>query len=331
MSLALIWLGIIAFVIIMYVLLDGFTLGMGLLFPWIKNDNERDIMVGTVLPVWDGNETWLVLAGASLYGAFPEAFSVLFSALYLPVMLLILGLLFRGISFEFRLKALKTKHIWDKCLFGGSLMAVIAQGLIIGSYVQGFKLDAQTGEIIPYQWFSWFSIFCAIALVIGYTLLGSARLIKKTHGNLQDRLFAISAKLQWLLLITLLFVGIYSPFSRQGIQSYWFILQHSSFKILFPVLVIILMGLHAVAIKRKLEDLPFPILISVFILAYIGFVASDLPYIVPHKITFMQAKADDGALLFMLFGVAILLPLLLFYTGYAYRIFGGKSNEKIGY
>ena len=145
MSLALVWLGIIAFVIIMYILLDGFTLGMGLLFPWIKNDVDRDTIVSTVLPVWDGNETWLVLAGASLYGAFPEAFSTLFPALYLPLMLLVVGLLFRGISFEFRLKAYVSKHVWDKCLFGGSLLAVIAQGLVVGSFVQGFQLDLQTG------------------------------------------------------------------------------------------------------------------------------------------------------------------------------------------
>ncbi len=331
MSLALIWLGIIAFVIIMYVILDGFTLGMGLLFPYIRENEDRDTLVGTVLPVWDGNETWLVLAGASLYGAFPEAFSTLFSALYLPLMLLIFGLLFRGISFEFRLKAQLSKHIWDKCLFSGSLMAVIAQGLVIGSFVQGFKVDPLTNEVLPYQWLSWFSVFCAASLVIGYTLLGSARLIKKTHGELQDRLYKVSSILQWLLLAAILFVGIYTPLISESAVNYWFNLEHSPFMVVFPVLILVLVGLHAFAIYHKLESLPFPILISIFLVAYIGLVLSDLPYLVPHKLTFMQAKADDGALLFMLFGVSILLPLLLFYTAYAYRVFGGKSNEKISY
>lgn len=326
-SLALSWLFVIAFIIIMYIILDGFTLGVGLLFPWIKDTKDRDTMISTVLPVWDGNETWLVFAGAALYAGFPDAFAILMSALYLPLILLIVGLLLRGISFEFIHKASSSVHVWEKCFFAGSLMAVIAQGLVVGTYVQGFTFDSQTGAVIPHQWLNLFSVFCAAAMIIAYTLLGSARLIKKTNGALQERFFVISGRLQWLLLFAVLFVGIYSPNIINSQLKTWFTLQSSPFIVMFVIVSLMLMGMHAFAIKQRIEKLPFITLVGTFILAYIGFLASDLSYIVPHQITFMQAKADDGALILMLYGAAVLLPLLLFYTAYAYHIFSGKVDE----
>lgn len=331
MELALIWLLIIAFIIIMYIVLDGFTLGIGLLFPFVKKDSERDAMVATVLPVWDGNETWLVFAGATLYGSFPLAFSTLFPIWYLPIMLLIFGLLFRGISFEFRLKAHKTKRIWDWCLFAGSLMAVLAQGLIIGSFVSGFAFDPATNQPIPNQWLSWFGVFCGISLLIAYMLLGSARLIKKTSGELQAKFYLISKRLQWLLMLAVLSVGVYSPGSGKLQMSYWFDLKHLPFMLVFLAVIVILFAIHALAINKQIENLPFTSLVLVFVFAYLALITSKLPYLVPNKITFMDAKADDGALLFMLIGATVLVPLLLVYTAYAYRIFGGKTNEKIGY
>ena len=323
-SLALIWLGIIAFVIIMYIILDGFTLGVGLLFPWIKSSSERDVMIATVLPVWDGNETWLVFAGAALYAGFPQAFGVLMTALYLPFMLLIIGLLLRGISFEFIHKATTSVHVWEKCFFAGSLLAVIAQGLVVGSYVQGFTLDP-SGTIIAPALFSWFNLFCAAALVIAYTLLGSARLIKKTQGDLQQRFFKISSKLQWLLLLAVLFVGFYSPVAT---SSQWIKLHNSPLIVLFVIMILMLMAIHVMALHKQLENLPFLALVGIFIMAYVVFVSNDLPYIVPHQLTFMQTKADDGALMLMLYGATVLLPLLLFYTAYAYHVFSGKVDEK---
>ena len=331
--LALIWLGIIAFIIIMYIILDGFTLGVGLLFPWIKSSSDRDTMISTVLPVWDGNETWLVFAGAALYAGFPQAFGVLMSALYLPLILLIVGLLFRGISFEFIHKATTSVHIWEKCFFAGSLMAVIAQGLVVGTYVQGFIFDPVSGKVMAHQWINWFNLFCVIALIIGYTLLGSARLIKKTHNELQEKFYHISGKLQWLLLLAVLFVAVYSPNTINQHTNNWFTLRNSPFIVMFIIVTVMLMAMHAIAIKQRIEKLPFMALIGTFIMAYIGFVISNLPYIVPYQLTFMQTKTDDDALMLMLYGAAVLLPLLLFYTAYAYHIFGGKvdENKKIGY
>lgn len=336
MELAITWLFIIAFIIIMYILLDGFTLGVGLLFFFIKEDNERDIIVASVLPVWDGNETWLVFAGAALYGAFPAAFSILFPLWYFPLMLLIFGLLLRGIAFEFRLKSQKSKYIWEYCLLGGSLMAVIAQGLVIGSFVVGFNNGLPNQHLLAPQWLdsiwqSWFGVFCSCALIIAYTLLGSARLIKKTSGELQAKFYNISGKLQWLLMLSVIFVGIFSPKNTKIQLSYWFDFKHSPFMILFIVVIVFLFIVHAIAVKKRIENLPFASLVLVFILAYLALISSSLPYIVPNQLTFMQAKADDGALFFMLVGAAILIPLLLIYTAYAYRTFGGKSHEKITY
>jgi cytochrome d ubiquinol oxidase subunit II len=326
MELALTWLCIIAFVIIMYIVLDGFTLGVGLLLPFISGEKERSIMLATVLPVWDGNETWLVFAGAALYGAFPLSFSTLFPLWYIPLMILVFGLLLRGISFEFRLKAHKTRQIWDWSLFTGSFMVVIAQGLIVASFVSGINSSAPHN-----MWFSWFGGFCAFALVIAYSLLGSARLIKKTNLQLQNKFYSISGKLQWVLMLTIVVVGIYSPQSSKLHLRYWFDLQSLPWLVIFLVIMLGLFAMHALAIKKRFEQLPFISLIIIFIIAYLALITSNLPYLVPNQITFMQAKADDGALLFMLVGAVILIPLLLFYTAYAYRIFGGKTNEKISY
>lgn len=333
-TLALVWVGLIAFIGMMYVILDGFTLGVALLFPWIKQSEDRDRMIASVLPVWDGNETWLVFAGAALYAGFPEAFGTLMTALYLPLMVLVVGLLLRGVSFEFIHKATQaTVHIWEKCFFTGSCMAVIAQGVFVSNYVQGFTENAGTGQITARPWLSGFTVFCIIALLVGYTLLGSARLIKKTSGTLQEKLFCISGRLQWVLLVVLIVLGIYSPHSLTNATKIWFVLPHSPFMILFALTVALLMGLHAIAVKRRLETVPFPALIGIFIITYLGFGLNSLPYIVPYHLTFMQTKVDDHAFLLMLYGAAVLLPLLLAYTAYAYHIFRGKvdANQKNSY
>ncbi len=328
-SYAFIWLLIIAFVMIMYIILDGFTLGVGLLFPWVRNSKDRDTMISTVLPVWDGNETWLVFAGAAIYAGFPDAFGVLMTALYLPFILLIVGLLFRGVSFEFIHKANKTVHIWEKCFFSGSLMAVVAQGLIVGSYVQGFVVDSQTHDIVVPSIINWFNVFCIFALIVGYSMLGSARLIKKTTGELQDQFFRVSSLLQWVLLASVLFVGVSSSI---GIfNSPRLHLNSPQFILMFAIVVVLLMIAHAIAIKNKIENIPFMSLVGIYVISYIGFIISDLPYVVPYQITYLDAKVDDGAFILMLYGAAVLLPLLLFYTAYAYSVFGGKVDEKIHY
>ncbi len=329
--LALAWAGIIAFGIIMYIILDGFDLGIGILFPFFRDEHEKDLMISTILPVWDGNETWLVFGGAALYGAFPLAFSTVLPLLYLPIFMMVIALLFRGVAFEFRLKAIKSKSFWDACFFTGSLFATIAQGLVLGAFVQGFYFPDTTSGVLTYQWFNPFSVSCAIALVFGYVLLGANRLIVKTEGALQKTCFAISSKLQYLIFIFLIAASVWSPYLDPAIKQRWFDPHNMPYLAILPVLSLLFLAGHWYGIKNKKEHLPFWCSIGVFITCYIGFIISCYPYIVPRHITYLQAAADHSSLLFMSAGACIMLPALLYYTYYSYRIFKGKVTEKIGY
>ena len=329
--LAAIWAGLIAFGIILYIILDGFDLGIGMLTLFFKNEDDRDIMISTVLPVWDGNETWLVFSGATLYGAFPLAFSVILSSLYTPIFIMVIALLFRGISFEFRLKAIQSKHFWDICLLLGSLFATFAQGLILGTFVQGFNLTDNVNNSQFNQWLNPFGITCGIALIFGYLLLGSNRLISKTIGKLQENCFKISAKLQYIILGFVIIVSIWSPYLSLEIKQRWFNLQLMPYLAIFPIFAMIFLILHWHAIKNKYEHIPFWSSVGVFLTCYFGFIISSYPYIVPRHITYIKAAASRSSLVFMLIGACIMLPPLLYYTYFSYKIFSGKVTEKIGY
>jgi len=329
--LAAIWAILIAFGIILYIILDGFDLGIGMMVLFFKNEHDRDIMISTVLPVWDGNETWLVFAGATLYGAFPLAFSVIMPILYLPVFIMVIALLFRGISFEFRLKGIKSKPFWDICLFLGSLFSTIAQGLILGTFVQGFSLTVRS-EGDPFsQWLNPFGIACSIALIFGYLLLGSSRLISKTTGKLQENCFKVSSKLQYAMWGFVIMVSIWSPFLNYEIKQRWFNPQYMPYLAILPMLAIVSLITHWYAIKNEYEHIPFWSSVGVFLSCYFGFIISTYPYIVPRHITYIQAAAPRSSLLFMLVGACIMLPPLLYYTYFSYKIFSGKTTEKIWY
>lgn len=329
--LAALWGMLIAFGIILYIILDGFDLGIGMLCLFFKNEHDRDLMISTVLPVWDGNETWLVFVAASLYGAFPLAFSTILPLLYIPIFIMVIALLFRGISFEFRLKAIKTRAFWDVCLFTGSLLATVAQGFVLGTFVQGFQLASNGGSVDLYQWFNPFGVACSIALVFGYLLLGANRLIAKTSGNIQEKCFKISSALQYVMLASAIMVSIWSPYLSPEIKQRWFDPKIIPYLAIFPTLAFIFLLTHWYAIKHKHETLPFWSCIGVFLTCYFGFIFSCYPYIVPRHITYIQAAANKSSLVFMLIGACIMLPFLLYYTYYSYKIFSGKVTEKIGY
>lgn len=319
--LALIWGFIISFGIILYVILDGFDLGIGLLMPFFNNREDHDIMVSTILPVWDGNETWLVFGGATLYGAFPLAFSYILPLIYLPIFIMVLGLLFRGVAFEFRLKAQSTKKTgWDFCFFMGSLIATLSQGYILGDFIQGFKE-------IHYE----FNLFCAVSLIFGYALLGSNRLILKTEGLLQQKCFNLSNKIQYIIFAACILVSLWTPFLDKRIAAIWFDPHKMVYLAILPLLTILFLALHYHAIKKRWETLPFWSSIGIFLMCYIGFIISSYPYVVPGQMTYLQAASPASTLLFMLIGAAIMLPILLYYTYYAYKIFSGKVTEKLGY
>ena len=327
--LPLIWAGIIAFCILMYVLLDGFTLGTGLLLPWLNAD-QREQAYSMILPNWDGNQTWLVLGAASLYGAFPEAFGTLLPLLYLPLLLMVLALLFRGVAFEFRLKSDRGKAQWDFCFISGSLLATFVQGVVLGAFIQGFNYP-DSGILPSFSWCSFYSIFTGFALVFAYALLGATRLILKTEGAIMEKMRHSAKVLAWVVIIIAFLLSLWTPFVSPSIFNRWFRPDRIWLLILMPSLMLGAWLWLLLALKKGSERAPFWISILIFCLCYVGFAIGSWPYIVPHQLTIWDAASPVGSLLFMLVGASIMIPVLLLYTGYSYKIFSGKIREIIHY
>lgn len=218
-----IWAVVILFAIMMYVIMDGFDLGLGILYPFFRDKEERDVMMNTVAPVWDGNETWLVLGGSGLLAAFPLAYAVLLNAFYLPLIFMLMGLIFRGVAFEFRFKAHEhERHLWDKAFIGGSVVATFCQGIVLGAYIHGVAVVNRAYAGAALDWISPFSVFTGFSLLVAYALLGSTWLIMKTEGALQERAYAITRRLVWLLLAVISIVSIWTPLLDTGIAHRWF-------------------------------------------------------------------------------------------------------------
>jgi len=320
-----IWGMIIAFVILMYVILDGFDLGVGILFPWIDSETDRDVMINTIAPVWDGNATWLILAAALLYGAFPLAYSTILPVLYMPIMIMLAALIFRGIAFEFRFKGPKTsKYAWDLAFAAGSIVVAFTQGVMVGTIVKGFTLTNGIVDASFYSWMTPFSFATGIGIIVGYGLLGATWLIMRTTGELQAHMVD-AAKL--LLMGTFVFMGyvsLFTPLVDPNVTQRWF--SFPNFIILAPIPIITLYVFRRtwVALQAKREVAPFVFSTILFILPFIGLGVSTYPYIIPHIKTVWEASAPLGSQLFMLVGTVILLPILLLYTGYAYYVFKGK-------
>lgn len=325
--LPLIWLAIIGFCIIMYIVLDGFTLGSAMLLPFL-NSSQRDLATSVILPTWDGNQTWLVLGMASLYGAFPLAFSVLLPMLYLPLLLMVVALLMRGVAFEFRMKSERGRKRWDMIFSASSLLAALVQGYILGKFVQGFpqsNLSFQSSFINP------FNTLTALSLVVGYSLLGATRLILKTEGSLQAKMFPMAMIFTWLLMLLTGVVSIWTPFVYPLVKSRWLTVSYMPYLAVLPLITACsFMGLIT-ALMKRLDYPPYWLAVLVFLCPYVGFVVSIFPYVVPYKMTLWQAASPDGTLKFILVGACIMLPLLLAYTFYSYKIFKGKVNDVIHY
>lgn len=326
--LPLIWLGIIGFCIIMYIILDGFTLGTGMLLPFLT-DHERDIATSVILPTWDGNQTWLVLGLASLYGAFPLAFSILLPIFYLPLLLLVIALLFRGVAFEFRLKSVLHKKRWDTLFIIASFAATLTQGYVLGNFVEGFAVN-QGVYSLEFS-FSGFTIMTAISLVVGYSLLGACRLLLKTEGAIQLKMYRVAKILVWMLMAAIIIVSIWTPFVYPLVYSRWFNPNYMPYLAILPLITGICFFVLLRALKKRYELLPYWMAVMLFLCPYIGFVISIFPYLVPYKINVWQAASDTTSLTFLLWGAVIMLPVLLIYTGYAYYIFRGKVSEAIHY
>jgi cytochrome d ubiquinol oxidase subunit II len=331
MDLPLIWAGLLALAIFAYVLLDGFDLGIGIMFPFLKSGRERDTAMNSVAPVWDGNETWLVLGGGGLFAAFPLAYAVVMPAVYAPITIMLLGLIFRGVAFEFRWRDKAHEAWWDRGFAAGSITAAFAQGIVLGAFVQGIEVE---GRAYAGGWFDWltpFSLMTGAALVAGYGLLGAGWLIWKTEGELQARAYRLAWPLALATFAAMGAVSLWSPFLDPEIERRWH--EDPGLGLLWPLplAAAVLSAVLLWALKTKREALPFTLTLGLFLSGYIGLGISSEPYIVPRAITIHEAAAPDNSLGFMLVGALILLPIILAYTGYAYWVFRGKVDPDEGY
>eukprot|EP01037_Dinobryon_pediforme_P012651 gene12649-12744_t len=331
LDLPFIWAGLIAFAVLAYVMLDGFDLGVGILFPFIKDEEHRDEMMNSVAPVWDGNETWLVLGGGGLLAVFPLAYAIIMSALYAPVIAMLLALVFRGVAFEFRWKTRRGQFLWDWAFAGGSTVAAFAQGIALGALVQGIPVANRAYAGGWWDWLTPFSLMTGAALVAGYALLGATWLIWKTQGYVQHRAYHIAG---WVAPVTLVFIGIVSlwtPFLNPLYMSRWLVWPQVALVVPVPLLVLVAAYTLYDGLHNRRELSPFLASLSLFILSFIGLGVSFYPHIVPNSVTIWDAAAPDNSLAFLLWGAAILIPMVLAYTIYSYWVFRGKVNSAGGY
>ncbi|MBY8976802.1 cytochrome d ubiquinol oxidase subunit II [Rhodobacteraceae bacterium NNCM2] len=331
LDLAFIWAGIIAFAVLTYVVLDGFDLGVGILFPFGKSETDRDTMMNSVAPVWDGNETWLVMGGGGLFAVFPLAYAVVMPAIYVPVITMLLALVFRGVAFEYRWRTERWKVVWDTAFFGGSAVAAVMQGIALGALVQGVDVIDRAYAGGWWDWLTPFSILCGVAVLVGYALLGATFLNLKTTGELQAQM----RRYAWYLgAATLGFIGIVSvltPFQDPVYFQRWFNLPGSLYTLFVPALVAVAAWQLFMGLKAEKELTPFLSSLSLFVVSFIGIGISFYPHMVPPSLTIWDAAAPDSSLAFALVGTVIMVPIILAYTAYAYWVFRGKTKVGEGY
>jgi cytochrome d ubiquinol oxidase subunit II len=338
LDLPLVWAAIIAVAVLMYVLLDGFDLGIGILFPFAASPRERDVMMDSVAPIWDGKETWLVLGGGGLFAAFPFAYAVLMPALYAPILTMLLALILRGVAFEFRHHGRdRGRRFWTVAFTTGSLVATLSQGLVLGGFIQGVKLSGRTFAGGAFDWATPYSALVAVGLVAGYALLGATWLVWRTEGELQARArrwAALAAGAVALLLAavsaaTLLVHARVA--ARWGYTGHGFDLARLAPRLPIPLLGLIGLALIAAGLRRRAHVTPFLGAWLVFLSGYLGLAAGFFPSIVPYDLSFRAAASADNALGLMLVGVVILLPAILGYTVWVYWLFRGKVGTDAGY
>jgi cytochrome d ubiquinol oxidase subunit II len=326
-----IWITVLGVGIFLYVVLDGFDLGVGILSRLAPSDHDRHLMVSSVAPVWDGNETWLILGGVALLAAFPLAFAILLPALYFPILLMLVGLIFRGVAFEFRTVQSSWQRFWDYAFCWGSVLAAFAQGVMLGNFVIGFDVAGRAFAGGSFDWVKPFPLVAGVALIFGYGLLGAGWLILKTEGELQawarrQGLRMFFAVVAFIVAVTVLML-IWHP----EVVDRW--LRWPNIAFLWPVPA--LSALSALWVWRALQGgsdaQPFIATLCLFLFSYIGLAISLWPMIVPFKVTIWEAAASPSTQAFLLVGTLLLLPIILTYTGWSYWVFRGKVRADIGY
>ena len=320
LDITLIWGGLLAFVVLAYIVFDGYDLGVGILIPFMRSDENRSQMLNSVR-LWDANETWLVLGGGGLFAIFPLAYSIIFPALYIPLIGMLLSLVVRGVVSEFRWQTNQRRPFWDTLFFLGSLLAAMFQGIILGSLVQGIEVINNAYAGGPFDWLTPFSIMTGLALVIGYSLLGSTWLVLKTKGALQNQAFALIKVIGALMVVMVGVVSLWTPFLRQDYLFRWFSWPEALYVLPVPLLLLATITVLFRAVNKRNTWLPLVSTIGIFILSYIGLLISIFPYVVPESVTLWQAAAPMSSQKFLLPGTLILVPIILIYTSYAHWVF----------
>ncbi|MCW9499282.1 cytochrome d ubiquinol oxidase subunit II [Klebsiella oxytoca] len=328
-----IWFVIIVFATLMYIVMDGFDLGIGILFGFVPNAQERDVMMNSVAPVWDGNETWLVLGGAGLFGAFPLAYAVITDALAIPLTAMLIGLIFRGVAFEFRFKATPSyQKFWDYSFVSGSLLATFSQGMVVGAVINGFEVADRRFAGSALDCLTPFSLFCGLGLVVAYMLLGTTWLIMKSEGALQQRMRELTRHTLLALMAVIAVVSVWTPLGWPSVAERWFTLPNFYWFVPVPVLVIALsLWIWRLSAHPGSHARPFLLTLGLIFLGFSGLGISLWPNIIPPHITLWEASAPPASQLFMLVGTLLIIPVILVYTAWSYYVFRGKVSGTEGY
>jgi cytochrome bd ubiquinol oxidase subunit II len=323
------WVAVLAISILLYVLLDGFDLGIGILFGLTRDETRRHAMLSAVAPIWDGNETWLVVAGVVLWGAFPVVYATLFSAFYLPLLLMLAGLILRGVAFEYRYKTERVRWIWDASFAGGSLVAAFTQGMTVGALVEGLPISNGQYAGGEFGWFSPFAVLCGIGLCLGYALLGACWLVKKCETDVRETAYRLIPYLSVGLLAFLVVVFAYALAEDLRVMSRWI---ERPYLLVFPAIGVIAAFVAAASVQRRRDGAPFYMVALIFAAAFGTLAISFWPYMIPFSITIDEAAAPHSSLAFMFWGAGVFVfPLMLLYTVISYTVFRGKVKPTAGH
>jgi cytochrome bd ubiquinol oxidase subunit II len=319
------WTALLAISVLLYVLLDGFDLGVGMLFGAAHGEPRRRAMMSAVAPIWDGNETWLVVSGVILWGAFPLVYSIIMSAFYLPVLLMLAGLILRGVAFEFRHQILTTRRIWDTSFAGGSLVVAFMQGLMVGALVEGLPVAGGRYAGSTLGWLTPFALLCGIGLCVGYALLGACWLVRKCEGDVREEAYRLIPRLSVALLVFLFVVFAYALAENLPVLSRW---TERPFLFVFPVIGVLAAIALALSVQRRRDGPPFVMVTLIFLAAFCTLAISFWPYMIPFSVTIEQGAAPHSSLAFMFwFAGIIVFPLMLIYTAISFAVFRGKADS----
>ena len=325
------WTALIGLAVFYYVVFDGFDLGVGILYGFAPDAASRSLAMNSIAPIWDGNETWLIFGGLGLLTAFPLAFAIIIPAVYFPILIMLLALVFRGVAFEFRFKHPTVRRFWDGAFCGGSAVATFAQGVVLGTFIQGFEVEGRAFAGTSFDWVTPFALLTGVALMFGYALLGAGWLVLKTEGSLQEWARRAGRICLVAVLIAILAVSLWTPIAQPGIAHRWFSWPNIGFLAPVPIITALIAFAEWYALARHHELVPFLGAIGLFLMSFIGIAISLWPMIVPYHYTLWQAASSESTQAFLLIGTLFLLPIILMYTAWSYWVFRGKVRGDIGY